>query len=73
MTHTERRQSGRDLIPEGKRSRTYLVHGVMWTAVELSDGSLVFSNHRIARRVRSAPRNWMELADDELQTLSWSL
>jgi hypothetical protein len=61
------------------RARTRLVRhfkvgGEDWTVYEEPTAVpvLIFEADHVARRVRSYPPNWSELADEELYVLSWS-
>ena len=57
-------------------SRTFRHGSVAWCVYEHKHprfgNSLIFESDRIARRVRTYPENWRELADEQLAVLSLS-
>lgn len=59
-------------------SRVVVIQGQSFCVREEQSGragnpetTLVFSSDRIARRVRSYPRDWFSLPDEALAQLSW--
>lgn len=65
---------GLDGVTRTRMVRHFKVGGEDWSVYEepTSVPVLIFEADRVARRVRIYPRNWSELADEELYVLSWS-
>ena len=65
---TERIRPSRVVVIQGQ---SFSVQEELCTRAGRSESTLVFSSERIARRVRSYPRDWHTLPDDALAQLSW--
>lgn len=64
------RETGRSLVVEGT---PWLVYEMPPHAFDRRSAlSLVFEAEDVVRRVRSFPRNWRDLPDEELFALSWT-
>ena len=63
-----------DTSPDAGK-RQFIIGGELWFVHEHStsgnDTALVFESPNTARRVRDYPRNWRDLSDQELYSLSW--
>jgi hypothetical protein len=59
----------------GRPRRSFSIDGTEWTVCEDASSrcgpALLFFAPGVARRVTSYPANWQDLADGELQALSW--